>query len=309
LRRTGNWVGNLHFLSIVNPLLPVMLPVVICAGLGMLWSRTGQPFDQEFVRRLVMWIGAPALIVGTMGEVDVPLAELRTAIVATLLLLGISAVLALLVCLILGFSARDFMVSLVFGNFGNMGLPLCLFAFGEQGLVIALTILVVTSLLQFSLGVAVLNGSAAGGALLRSPIVYAGVVAGLMVFCSWRLPLPVSNTLGILGDVTVPLMLITLGISLSSLHSGGLGRAFVLACLRLVIGISAGVLTVYVMDLQGVMRKAFLLQSAMPTAVFNYLLAMQYRREPETVAGLVLWSTLLSFITIPLLLHFIGLEA
>lgn len=293
--------------SIVTPLLPVILPVMLCAGLGIVWARTNQPFDQEFVRRLVMWVGAPALIVGTFATVDVSLEQLRISAQATLLLLFLSLLIAAVICLVFRFPARDFLVPLVFGNYGNMGLPLCLFAFGEPGLAIGLGIFVVTTLAHFSIGVAILNGPGAIGAVTRSPIVYAGVFAGLMVICAWQLPKAVINTLDILGGVTVPLMLITLGVSLSSLRPGGVAKALLLACLRLAVGLGAGLLTVHLLDLQGLMRKVILLQSATPAAVFNYLLALQYRRQPDAVAGMVLWSTLLSFFTIPLLLYFIGL--
>ena len=79
-----------------------------------------------------------------------------------------------------------------------------------------------------------------------------------------------------------------------------------LGVVRLLLGVSAGFATVCVLELEGTLRNVILLQSAMPAAVFNYLLAMQYQREPAIVAGLVVSSTLISFITIPLLLLYLG---
>lgn len=293
-------------MSFVLPLLPVILPVVLCAGLGVIWAYTRQPFDQEFVRRLVMWIAAPALIVGTLGEVSMSHAVLREVVVASVLMIVLSLLLAGLVCLVVRQSPRDFLVPLVFGNYGNMGLPLCLFAFGEEGLVYALGIFVVTALLHFSLGVALLRGRGSVAGLLQTPIVYAGVVAFGLILFEIRLPVSLANTLDILGAPAVPLMLITLGISLGSLRVGGLGHSFLLGLLRLAVGLGGGVLTVWLLGLEGMLAKVLLVQSATPAAVFNYLLAVQYGRRPEAVAGIVVWSTVLSFVSIPLLLAVIG---
>jgi hypothetical protein len=95
---------------------------------------------------------------------------------------------------------------------------------------------------------------------------------------------------------------------LSSLRLQGAGKSLGLGCLRLLVGLGGGVVTVYVLELEGMLRNVVLLQSATPAAVFNYLLAMQYRREPDTVAGMVVSSTLISFVSIPVLLYFLGVH-
>ena len=101
-------------------------------------------------------------------------------------------------------------------------------------------------------------------------------------------------------------MLITLGVSLSSLKLHEAGKSVGLGVLRLLVGLAGGFAAVYFLNLEGLERKVVLLQSATPAAVFNYLLAMQYKREPDVVAGMVVSSTLISFISIPILLYFLG---
>lgn len=293
-------------LSLIAPLLPIMLPVLLCAGLGVLWLRLDQPFDQEFVRRIVMWVAAPALLVSTLGSIDIAPAALTQVLLASLLMLAYGSLFALVFCLLLGYSPRDFAVPLIFGNFGNMGLPMCLFAFGEQGLALALGVFLATMVCHFSLGIAVLNGRAVGRALLHSPIVYAGALACVLVFGDISLPASVTNTLTILAGLAIPLMLITLGVSLGSLKFAVAGTALTLGAGRLLLGIAAGFATVWSLELEGLSRQVILLQSAMPAAVFNYLLALQYQREPATVAGMVVSSTLLSFISLPVLLLYLG---
>lgn len=295
-------------MSLISPLIPVILPVIFCAAIGVFWVRFKQPFDHEFVRRIVMWIGAPALIVGTLGKTAISAELLQHVLLASVCLLGFSAVFAVAVCLLLRLSLRNFLIPLVFGNFGNMGLPLCLFAFGEEGLAIGLGIFLVTTIAHFSFGVAVLSGKAVLKGVLSSPIIYAGIFACLLIFNHWQLPLALQNSLSLLGGLSIPLMLITLGVSLSSLRLHEVGKSLGLGCLRLLVGLGGGVATVYVLELEGMIRNVVLLQSATPAAVFNYLLAIQYRRAPDTVAGMVVSSTLISFISIPVILYFLGVR-
>ncbi|WP_373096360.1 AEC family transporter [Zhongshania sp.] len=295
-------------MSLISPLIPVILPVILCAAIGVFWVRFKQPFDHEFVRRIVLWIGAPALIVGTLSKTAISAELLQHVLLASFCLLGFSAVFAAVACLLLRLNLRDFLIPLVFGNFGNMGLPLCLFAFGEEGLAIGLGIFLVTTVSHFSFGVAVLSGRAMIKGMASSPIIYAGALACILIFNHWQLPLALQNSLSLLGGMSIPLMLITLGVSLSSLQLRGVGKSVGLGCLRLLVGLGGGVATVYALELEGMIRNVVLLQSATPAAVFNYLLAMQYRREPDTVAGMVVSSTIISFITIPVLLYFLGVR-
>jgi len=295
-------------MSLISPLVPVVLPVIFCAAIGVFWVRFKQPFDHEFVRRIVLWIGAPALIVGTLSKTAISAELLAQVLLASFCMLGFSAVFAAAVCVLFRLNVRDFLIPLIFGNFGNMGLPLCLFAFGEEGLAIGLGIFLVTTISHFSFGVAVLSGKAMVKGMLTSPIIYAGALACILIFNHWTLPLSIQNSLSLLGGMSIPLMLITLGVSLSSLRLQGARKSLGLGCLRLLVGLGGGVAAVYVLELEGMLRNVVLLQSATPAAVFNYLLAMQYRREPDTVAGMVVSSTLISFVSIPVLLYFLGVH-
>lgn len=284
---------------------PVIVPIVACIVLGAWWAHGQRPYPNDFVGELVMKIGAPALIIGTLGSTDLAASALLEVMAAALLLLLISAVLAALLCWLCRWPLRDIGVPLVFGNSGNMGLPLCFFALGAEGLALSLGVFVIGSLLHFTLGTALLASRLPGRAMLQSPLVWAGVLAVLMISLDWELPLTVRHTLDLLGGMAIPLMLLTLGVSLVSLRLKDAGRAVAMGVVRLALSLAAGLLTVYWLDLEGLLRGVILLQAATPAAVFSYLLAQQYRRSPEAVAGLVMSSTVLSFITIPLVLVYL----
>ena len=111
-----------------------------------------------------------------------------------------------------------------------------------------------------------------------------------------------ANTARLLGDCAVPLMLLSLGVTLAGLRPGGLGRAAAMSAVRIGLGFAVGLLVARVLGLEGASRGVVVLESAMPVAVFNYLWAVRYGNAPEEVAGMVLGSTVLSFLTLPLLL-------
>jgi predicted permease len=283
----------------------VIAPILFCALIGFIWARTKQPFNQEFVSQLVLWVGSPCLIIGTLSKVSVSADELANVALAVAMMLSITVLLSWLMLKLFKLPVQPFLNSLVFPNTGNMGLPLALFAFGEQGLALALAIFILVSFSHFSLGVAFLSGNSPIKGSLQSPIVYAGALAMLMILTGIHLPLWISNTVSLLGQISIPLMIFTLGISLASLKVVDIKRSAVLSCLRLLIGFGVGYAICLVLNLQGVMRGALLIQSSMPVAVFNYLLALRYQQQPQAVAGVVVLSTLMSFVLLPVLLWFV----
>lgn len=283
----------------------IIAPVVFCALIGFVWVRARQPYDANFVGRIVLSIAAPALTISALGKV-------RLGTDALLAMAGWWACVTLLVALAgyllvraMRVDARAYLSCLLFPNVGNMGLPLCLLAFGDQGLALALAWFMVNSVAHFSLGVVAFSGGRVQRELLTNPMVWSVVVAVAMVLGDWQLPRWLAGTLDLVGGMTIPLMLIALGASLATLDVRLFWRALVFSVARVGLGFLAGLLVVTYFGLTGVERGIVLIQAAMPVAVFNYLFAQRYGRAPEEVAGLVLLSTLLSFLSLPALLWFV----
>ncbi|WP_159931244.1 AEC family transporter [Oceanicoccus sp. KOV_DT_Chl] len=228
-------------------------------------------------------------------------ALIDTLLAATLVLL-FTGLLATVICRWFKLSLPVYLGPLLFPNTVNMGLPVCLFAFGEEGLAIALGIYLVVSLTQFSLGIALVSGQSAWRNTWRSPIVYSGLIGATLIFTDTQLPLWLEQSLNLLGSFSIPIMLITLGVSLAQLKVKDFALSTGLALCRLAIGLSVGFLVAEILDLEGAARGVLIIQSSMPAAVFNYLLAHRYGRSPEAVAGLVVMSTLISFVSMPALL-------
>lgn len=283
-------------------LFAIIAPVFLCAALGFVWGKSERPYPTEFVTTLVTVIGTPCLVFGTLTGLHVSVtafAEIAYAAVAAIVAFAIIGA----ACLRLArLPNHSFLPALMFPNAGNMGLPLCLFAFGEPGLALGISFFTIFSVSQFTIGAGIAAGSASLRTLLRTPMIYAVLLGLAVMIADVQVPRWIANTVHLIGGLTIPLMLLTLGVSLATLRVGGLGRAAILALLRLAMGFGIGLGLAALFGLHGMARGVFVLQCSMPVAVFNYLFAQRYKRAPEEVAGMVLISTAVSFATLPLLL-------
>lgn len=287
-------------------LFSVIAPVALCVLIGFTWGRSAVPYDTAFVTRLITWIGAPCLIIASINdsalsmEVFLGMAGLTAAIMTA------AAVLALAVFRLAGMDARSLATTVIFPNAGNMGLSLCYFAFGGDGLALALIVFTVMALTQYATADLILSREKSLARrlsrLASQPLVYAAVVAMVLIATGWQLPLVVGRTLELLGGVTIPLMLLTLGVSLARIGAGDWWQGIVIALTRLLGGALIGFTVVGLFGITGVAAQVLVLQSAMPSAVFNYLLALKYDRHPGAVASGVVVSTVLSAVTLPVLL-------
>ena len=286
----------------LGELFAIIAPLFVCAGLGFLWAKREWPFDTGMVTPLAMNIAVPCLAFFSISTLEVDaaaFAELALAIVAALaafLVVG-GAVLR-----VFRLPIRTYLPSLAFPNVGNMGLPLALFAFGDTGVALGMAWYVIASLGHFTIGIWIVSGSSSPAILLRSPIVYALIAAFAFMLTGTAPPRWLLNSTELLGNLGIPLMLLTLGVTLARIRVVGLGRGIALSVLRLAMGLAVGLAIAELFALEGVARGVFVLDCAMPVAVFNYIMAERYGRRSSEVASMVVISTAISFATLPLLL-------
>ncbi len=288
-----------------NELFAVIAPILICAGAGYAWARKGIEYPVDFVTRLVMNIGAPCLIVSSFSKTGIDIGRMAEVSAAAVVILLIMLVMGLILIRMMSLEVSTFLPSLIFPNIGNMGLPLCLFAFGDTGLALGLTIFLVIFTLQMSLGIVMVAGRGNLVGLLKQPVLWATAIAVMLVSSGSALPAWLDNTTSLLGGATIPLMLITLGVSLAQLKVAEWKHSVLFSLVRVLGGFCLAVLVAGWFGLDGIERGVLILQSSMPVAVFNYLLALRFEREPGEVAGMVVLSTLLAFVLLPFIVSFV----
>jgi len=292
-------------MALISELLAIILPVFICAAMGLFWSRAGQPFNSDLVSILVYKISVPCLIIAIFAKVRLTPEAVVAVAGAALFIYLVTAAMAALVLRLFRLAMPSYLPSLMFPMVGSMGLPICLFAFGEDGLALALVFFTLGAIGTFTIGAAIAAGGVSYKKLISEPAIWAALIAVALLWLELTPPKWVVDTTGLLGGIAIPLQLIALGSSLSQFRITSLPRGVSLSLLRLALGYGVGFGIAELFDLEGMVRAVVILQSAMPVAVSNYLFAVVYKREPAEVAGMVLISTGISFVTLPLLLIYL----
>lgn len=283
-------------------LFAVLAPVFIVAGIGYGWARKGHSYPTDFIARMVMTIGTPALVLSTLSRTKLDPTAFTSMALACVLSMIAMAMIGLLLSKVFRQHWRVLVPAFMFPNTGNMGLPISLYAFGDQGLALAVAFFLTLSLFQFTLGLALSGGAASLKDLLRNPIIISLALAMPIIFFGLQLPRWLVNTVDLLGGMTIPLMLLTLGVSLASIRLHHVASGMLQGGLRIVLGAAVGWLIGQALGMQPLAQAVLIAQCSMPVAVFNYLLAMRANQSPEKVANLVMCSTALSFIWLPVVL-------
>ena len=289
-------------MQIIGILIDVVGPVFLCALVGYIWARRGTPFDTAFIARLVTAIGTPCLVVDSLTTSGLTTAALAQIALGAAMCLTLALTCGYLLVKALRLQVSLYLPSLTFSNTGNMGLPVTLFAFGPPGLALAIAFFTIASLVNFTVGQAIAAKGLRLRDLLTMPLIWAVVLSIGMQLTGLALPNMVTRAVHILAGITVPLMILSLGYSLARLKISSFNRAFVLSLARLIGGFAIGWAVSLVLGLDGMARGVVVAQSCMPSAVYNYMFAERYGSNAEEVAGLVVLSTLLSLLFLPLFL-------
>lgn len=299
--RTGRKLGK-QSVNLALTVAQVVAPVFVLAGFGFGWVRLGFDYPVAFVTRLAMTLAVPALVFTALMK-----AQIEPAAMADIALAAGAAYLALiaLVCGLgwaIGLDRRTFWGPLIFGNTGNVGLPLALFAFGEVGLAYGVVVFAFTSIGQFSLGIWLVSRGGAMVQVWREPMVLATALGAVFWSQGWHTPQWLTNALELTGQMAIPLMLLTLGVAVARLTPSGIGKAVLLSLAKIGLGASVAIAAAALFDLPHIPLAVLVLQMITPVAVTSYLLAEKYEADAAQVAGLVVVSTLICVVSFPIAL-------
>jgi len=292
-------------MEIILQVLQIVTPVFLIVATGAIWVLSGGDFPTEFVTKFATKLAVPALIITVLMRSELEEAAVTQLFLASFAAYAVALVIFAGVILALNLNMRTYLAPFMFGNTGNLGLPLALFAFGEQGLELAIVVFAVTSVLAFSVGIALVSGSWKLSRLLSEPIMWGTVIGGVLLYTGYKTPLWLTNFLDLLGQLAIPLVLITLGVSLASLMGKSVFRAILLSLFKIAVCALIGFGTATLFGLPDLAVAVLTLQMATPVAVTSFMLAKLYDAEPVEVATLVVTSTFLSVVTIPVLLFFL----
>ena len=283
-------------------LISIIAPVFLIGFIGYVWAATGQAFDSAFVARMVGLVGTPCLVFTALAEADIGLAALQSIAFAMIICVAVFVVLGTATLKVTGLPVNVHLPALITPNVGNMGLPICLFAFGADGLVLAVAVMATLTITCFSLNIWIASGTASPLEALKQPAIWASVLGALVIYFDLQMPKWLLDTTRIVGGLSIPLMLLALGVSIATLKIADVRRSAFLSIWRLGVGYVVALGVASLLDLDPLVRNVLILQASMPAAVFTFLFAQMYDTRPSEVAGTIVLSTLFSLITLPVIL-------
>ncbi len=291
-------------LSSIPQFANIVLPAFLVIAAGFLFSRT-RKIDISSINDLVVYVTMPCLIISSLSDFTMDPS------VTARLFLSISAV--IFVTIIIGgalvrafrLDSRVYLPPVVFANTGNLGLPLCLFAFGQYGFNIAILCVVSTMLLHYTVGILILGSGKDLREIFKLPLIYATVAGIIINYVGVDMPVVIERPVALLGEITIPAMLFSLGYKLSEMKLSKLWLSFLFGSARIFLGIFLGALFVNMFGLKGIEAKVVILECSMPPAVFNFVLAEKYGRDSQTVASIIVAGTVVSLLVLPFVISYL----
>ena len=283
----------------------VIFPVFFVIGVGYYLGKKNPKFDTSFITVFAGNIGTPAMIFYTVTTTGITLNIFIHYFVYALIMIGGFAFIGLILLFLLKKDLSMELPPLILPNTGNMGIPICLFAYGTQGLGIASAVASVIILFHFTLGIFLAKKKFSLDVVIKSPPVYAIIVSVIFLFFKIETPLFLENTTFLLTYATIFLVLMSLGIALTKLKFS-LKDSILLSLCRLILGPIIAFIIIYYFNLSGFAAGVLLIQSAMPSAILNYLVGSIYspKKIVDSIASTIVVSTIMSFFTIPIVVFF-----
>lgn len=283
------------FLAVTNVIGPVLLIVIV----GYLYAKR-QNADMAFVNRANMDVFVPALIFSGLTGGTWSFEALGPMLIVAAVIIMLPGLLSIPVLKILKLDYRVVAPPIMFNNSGNLGVPLIVFAFGEAYLPFAVLLFIVETFLHFTAGMMIINRGKGFLTFVRSPIIWATVLAIVFHETETGLPLALERGIELLGEIAIPLMLFGLGTRMHNTIFSGFKLPLVAGIWVPVSGAISAAIALFVFDLtlgldgtDAHHQSIIWLYAILPPAVLNYLVSERYLdtdAEKQQVAELVLWG-------------------
>ena len=296
-------------MEIYLKLIDVIVPVFALVGVGYYLGKKDPKYDTTFITNFTAKFGSPALAFYAITSTGISFNLFISYFFYTVLAVICFSIIGIIFLLI---QKRDYISELpplILPNCGNMGLPICLFAYGKAGLGVASAISAVIIISHFTFGIFLASKKISFKVLLESTPVYAVLIAVTFLYFHIQPPKFVENTAFLLAYSTIALILMSLGIALTKLKVFSFTNALISSFARLILGPLVGLSLIYFFDLKGFAAGVLLIQCSMPSAILNYLVGSMYssKKVVNSIASTVVVSTVVSFFTIPVIV-FIALK-
>lgn len=288
----------------------VIAPVALITLLAYLVGRRFT-VDTRSLSKVIIYLATPALVFDSLSKSALQADDLSQLVSVATLSMVLMAGVGWLVSRPLRLNKRTtsaFVLGTSVANAGNFGLPLTTFAFGSEGLSRAVIVFITFNILYNTVGVFIAasgSGSPKQALLniLRIPNPYVATVALAVNINQWPVPVPIERGLGLLGEASLPLMIVILGLRLAHTKlAGRLPLVSLAAAVRILVAPIIGFLLVWLLAIEQTNANVLILISSMPTAVLTIVYAEEFGSDADFLSSVVLVSTLGSFVSLSVIL-------
>ncbi len=300
-----------YFISILST---VILPIFLLIGAGYFVQRIFH-FDLNALQKVIFYLLIPALIFFRLYNTTLSFQSFSSLFLFEVALIVIMGLISIPVSRLRKYSPSmraAFALALMYCNSGNYGIPVIELVFNNNPAANSIQVLVLTAqnILTFSLGVFLISRSSYSfkdsiGKMLKFPTLYAIVLAVLLRILHIPVWTPLWIPIEWLARALVPIALVSLGASLAKITiTTGLADVFMAVFGRLILGPLIALALIFIFQYRGIMAHTLLIASSMPTAVNTALLAMEFENEPRFASQTVLFTTILSILTVSFSIYF-----
>ena len=296
-------------MEIYIKLFEVLFPVFFIIAIGYLLGKKKSNLDTSFITNYSANFGAPALFIFAITSSGVTYSVFSEYFIYSVIALIFFALTGVF---FLFFMKKDISRELppfFLPNTGNMGIPICLFAYGSLGMGVAAAISSLVVLLHFTVNIFLASKNFDIKIILKSPSTYAVIIAVVFLYYDLEMPQFVLNTVMLLGYTMIVLILMSLGISLTQMKVFSIKSSLISSVGRVVVGPIIGFILIKIFNLSGYAAGVLLIQSSMPSAILTYLVGQIYssKKIADNIASTVALSTFLSFFSL-IVVVFISLK-
>ena len=293
-------------MDIYLKLFEVLFPVFFIVGIGFLLGKKNPNFDTSFITTYAGNFGTPALVIFALTAGGVTFEVFKEFFFYALILLSAFGIIGLIFLIIMKKDYIRELPTFILPNTGTMGIPICLFAYGEMGMGIAAAISSLVVLLHFTLNIFLAKRAFDFQTIFKSPAFYAIIITVLFLYFEQPVPQFVMNTVMLLAYGMIVMILMSLGVALTQMKVFSFKDAVITSTGRVILGPIIGFILIKIFGLSGVSAGVILIQSSMPSAILCYLVASMYSPKiiVDNISSTIVVSTIMSLVTIPITLFF-----
>lgn len=305
--------------TVLSTLFQVIMPLSIPVIAGALLVRF-KDLETKPLLTLVLYYLTPGMIFQTLTTAQISLGEvystLAFCIVNLVFLWAAANILGKTLKLSPPETAGLTLISTL-TNSVNYGLPLVLLSFGKLGLDKASVYVVAQMIIVNTIGVyfaarSRFSGKDAVKSVFTLPAIYATILAILMRVFNLHFPGGIEKGISMISEAYSPVVLTILGAQMARVKNSeleqGVQKAFSSGMtIRLLLSPLIAYFVLYILGIRGTLHSVLFILASMPVAVNSVILAEKFDASPKIVSKCILWTTLASFIILPILIVMVKL--